>query len=203
MSDPFPEAGTSDLNARLETSERRNKRRFTVLLVAVIALLVLLVAAAGLGFWQLKKITDNQADLQFSDAVNDYTHDTDFVTVQIGVIQFLRRGFSITFDSAHYSEDGLTLTGTVGNPTELWISSLTLNFSVRPYPYQIRKKWNKENFIFYNPSAFEIGDAQVNVGLLNPGSTTPFTVTVPNVKQTKDAPQVAIWFSGERYRYLK
>lgn len=203
MTDSRSPATTDELNTRLEISERRSKRRFVILLLATILILVLLLTAVGLGFWQLKKISNNQADLQFSDAVNDYTRGNDFVTIQIGVIQFLRRGFSITFDSAHYSQDGLTLAGTVGNPTELWINSLTLNFSVRPYPYQIREKWDKEKFIFWNASDFEIGSAQVNVGMLNSGSTTPFTVTIPNVKQTKDSPQIAIWFSGERYNYMK
>jgi hypothetical protein len=129
--------------------------------------------------------------------------DTDFVTIQIGTIQFLRRGFSVTFDSAKYTQDGLVLSGTIGNPTQLWINTLTLNFSVRPYAYQVREKWDKEPFIFWNTSEFEIGKAQVNVGTLTPGSTTPFTVTIPNVKQTKDEPQIAVWFSGERYSYLK
>lgn len=168
------------------------------------------MAFAGIVLWNLRKITANQvelqksqADLQFSDAVSDYNRDTDFVTINIGVIQFLRRGFSITFDSANYSQDGLTLAGTIGNPTQLWISSLTLNMSVRPYPYQVRDKWDKDKFAFWNTSDFEVGKGQVNVGVLGPGSTATFAITIPNVKQTKDEPEIAVWFSGERYSYLK
>ena len=51
----------------------------------------------------LKEIKPNQANLEFSDAVNDDLRGTDVVTIQIGTIQFLRRGFSITFDSARLS----------------------------------------------------------------------------------------------------
>jgi hypothetical protein len=193
----------NDLVKRVEGLERGARRRFYVLLLALFALLILLAGSAGWGIWRLKDVEKTQTNLAFSDTVNDYTRDADFISIQIGTIQFLRRGYSITFDSARYSQDGLTLVGTVGNPTQLWISSLTLNFSVRPYAYQVREKWNRDKFIFWNTSDFEVGKAQVNVGTLNPGSTTVFSVTIPNVKQTKDEPQVAVWFSGERYNYLK
>ncbi|MGB6875931.1 MAG: hypothetical protein WBD87_07830 [Candidatus Acidiferrales bacterium] len=204
---PNPQA---DVIGRLELIERRQKKQFLVLTSTVCVVFVLLLAFAGVVFWNLRKTTASEAqilksqtDLQFSDAVNDYNRDADFVTINIGVIQFLRRGFSITFDSANYSQDGLTLTGTIGNPMQLWISSLTLNMSVRPYPYQVRAKWDKDKFVFWNTSDFEVGNGQVNVGLLNPGSTASFTITIPNVKQTKDEPEIAVWFSGERYSYLK
>lgn len=203
MNDTPPTSEFSELIKRVERLERRGRRRFAVLLLAWFALLILLVGAAGWGIWRVKDMEKTQANFEFSDAVNDYTHNADFVSIQIGTIQFLRHGYSITFESARYSQDGLTLVGTAGNPTQLWINSLTLNFSVRPYPYQVRERWNKEKFIFWNPSEFEIGKAQVNVGTLNSGSTAPFTVTVPNVKQTKDEPQIAVWFSSERYNYLK
>lgn len=204
-----PSLSPVDVNTRLESLERRAKRRFASLTLFCLVL-VLLVGLGGFSIWQTRKIARNlvnvqksEADLQFSDSVNDYNHGSDFVTVDIGTIQFLRRGFSITFDSANYSENGLTLSGTLGNPTQLWITSLTLNLSARPYPYQVRNKWDKDKFIFWNTSDFQMGSAQVNVGVLNPGATTPFTVTIPNVKQTKDQPEIAVWFSGERYSYLK
>lgn len=200
---PPPAVELGDLSKRVEVLERRGKGRFRVLLSLVCIFLIVLVAVAGLGFWQLKVIKSSQENLKFSDAVNDYLRDSDFVTIQIGTIQFLRRGFSIDFDTARYTQDGLVLSGTIGNPTQLWINTLTLNFSVRPYAYQVREKWDKNNFIFWNTSDFEIGKAQVNVGSLIPGSTTSFSVTIPNVKQTKDEPQIAVSFSGERYNYLK
>jgi hypothetical protein len=199
--EPIPER--SDLLKRLEILERHSKRRFRVLLALLCILIVGLVVASGWFFWQVKEIRTKQATFEFDDAVNDYLRSADFVTIQIGTIQFLRKGYSISFNSAKYSQDGISLEGTIGNPTELLINSLTLNLSVRPYPYQVREKWEKDRFIFWNASDFEIGKAQVNVGSLTPGSTSPFTVTIPNVKQTKDEPQVAVWFSGERYSYLK
>jgi hypothetical protein len=204
MTDSVPPAiDISDLSKRVDVVERRSKRHFRILLSVFCILLIVSGTAAGLGFWQLKQIKSGVENLSFSDAVNSYVRDADFVTIQIGTIQFLRRGFSISFDSAKYTQDGLVLSGTIGNATQLWINTLTLNFSVRPNAYQVREKWNKDPFIFWNTSDFEIGKAQVNVGTLIPGSTTLFTVTVPNVKQTKDEPQIVVWFSGERYSYMK
>jgi hypothetical protein len=203
MTDSPPTVETGDLSKRVEVLERRSKRRFRIFLSVVCILFILQVTGAGLGFWQLKEIKTTQENFRFTDAENDYLRGMDFVTIQIGVIQFLRRGFSIDFDSAKYTQDGLVLSGTIGNPTQLWINTLTLNFSARPYAYQVREKWNKDNFIFWNTSDFEIGKAQVNIGTLNSGSTSLFSVTIPNVKQTKDEPQIAAWFSGERYSYYK
>jgi hypothetical protein len=43
----------------------------------------------------MRALKGSQRDLEFSQAVDDYN--TDFTTTGIGAIQFLRRGFSITF----------------------------------------------------------------------------------------------------------
>jgi hypothetical protein len=181
MTDSVPPAiEISDLSKRVEVLERRSKRRFRILLSVFCILFILLGAMAGLGYWQLTQIKSGVENLSFSDAVNSYVRDADFVTVQIGTIQFLRRGFSVSCDSARYTQDGLVLSGTIGNPTQLWINSLTLNFSVRPYAYQVREKWNKDQLIFRNTSDFEIGKAQVTVGTLMPGSTASF----PSPSQT-------------------
>ena len=203
MSDTSVSQDASDLTRRIQDTERRLRRRSAFLLIAVCLLLALQIAVVVLGLSQLRATKKNIEDLKFSQDVADYLRGADFISIQVGTIQFLRHGYSITLDSARYSQDGLTLSGTIGNPTQVWISSLTLNFSVRPYPYQVRGKWNKETFVFWNPSDFEIGRAQVNVGQLNAGSTTPFSLTIPNVKQTSEELQVAVWFSGERYTYFK
>jgi hypothetical protein len=194
---------TADLSAQLGLIRRQNRVRFRILVSIICLIFLLLASVAAFNLWQIQSIKKSQKDLEFSQAITDYDAGTDFVTADIGSIQFLRRGFSISFDSANYSQDGLDLTGTIGNPTQLAISSLSLHFSVRPYPYSVRDKWEKEGFLFYNPSEFEIGNGQVNVGYLGPGSTAAFSVTVPNVKQTKESQQIAVWFSGERYTYLK
>lgn len=202
MTDTATEPST-DVSVQLDQIRKRQRRTFRTLVLAVCVLFVAVVSVAGLALWQIQSVKKSEKDSEFSQAITDYDASTDFVTADIGSIQFLRRGFSISFDSAQYSQNGLNLSGTIGNPTELSISSLTLHFSVRPYPYTVRDKWEKEGFVFYNPADFEIGNGQVNVGYLLPGSTSAFTVTIPNVKQTKDGQQIAVWFSGERYSYIK
>jgi hypothetical protein len=139
---------------------------------------------------------------QFSDG---YTQGTDLVTPEVNTIQFLPRGYSITFDSVQYTQEGLALTGKVGNPTQLWISSLALKFTARRYAYTFRDKWRESYNSGWIPSDsnWDIGTGQTTVGLLNPGTSVPFSVTIPNVTQTSNQIQIEVDFSGERYSYLK
>jgi len=187
--------------------DRRTKRIFALLL-AFAVLLVASTSCLAFLFWKKNKAIDAALEDQaFSDFVTDYDNSSDFVSPQVNTIQFLRRGYSITFDSVQYTQEGLSLGGTIGNPTELWISSLALNFTARPYPYKIRDKWaanwGDKEFIPWWNSDWDIGSGQTTVGLLNPGASVPFLVTIPNVKQTSDSIQIAVSFSGERYQYLK
>lgn len=167
--------------------------------------LVLLVLAGSLSYfaWQKSKTLSTAVeDLQFSDFVNYDSQSTDYVTPTVNVIQFMRRGYTVNFDYVQYTQDGLVLGGQIGNGTQLWVSSLALNFAARPYPYKIRDKWAKDKDFFLYSSQYDIGKAQTTVGTLNPGSTASFRVTIPNVKQTPEDIRIAISFSGERYQYL-
>lgn len=182
-------------------------KRIVVVLLAFAVLFVASTSCLAFLFWNKNKaINKALKDQAFSDFVTDYDNSSDFVAPQINTIQFLRRGYSITFDSVQYTQEGLSLSGTIGNPTELWISSLALSFTARPYPYEIRGKWDANfgnNFFPWWNSDWDIGTGQTTVGLLNPGTSVPFLVTIPNVKQTSDSIQIAVSFSGERYQYLK
>jgi hypothetical protein len=164
------------------------------------------VCGALLLRWKLRAIEKTQKDLALDHFVTDYDAGQDFVQPTVNTIQFLRHGYSISFEKVEYTQNGLVLSGRVGNPTDLWISSLALNFSARPYPYKIRDKWEKNNigsdFFGWWESDWDIGTAQTTVGLLNPGSTSLFEVTIPNVRQTSDSIEIAVSFSGERYQYL-
>jgi hypothetical protein len=143
-----------------------------------------------------------QKNLSFSQFVTDYNNSADFVMPQVNTIQFLRRPYSISFDTVKYTQEGLLLSGTIGNGTQLWVSSLAVKFVARPYPYQIKGKWEKQAWPWWDAS-WDIGSGETTVGTLNPGSAVPFSVTVPNVKQTSDSIEIAVSFSGERYVYLK
>ena len=138
---------------------------------------------------------------------NRYTFD-----LNIGVIQFFKNnenGFSISLDSVIYVQDGVELAGTIGNPTNLLIGNLTLNFSAERIPddareqyFEAKKRGDQLASLYV---AENVGTAQTVVGFLRPGGTTNFKVTIPNVKQSTvtPTPSFKIWFSGERYSYLR
>lgn len=182
--------------------EKRTKRLTTYVFVLAVLLLLSVISGIVAIRWKLKALEKTQEDLAFDQAVADYNNRQDFVTPVVNTIQFLRRGYSITFDKVEYTQNGLLLQGNIGNPTQLWLSSLALSFSARLYPYKFRDKFTKEDFFFLYGTRMDIGSAQTTVGTLTPGATSPFEVTIPNVRQTSDDVEIAVSFSGERYQYL-
>jgi len=179
---------------------RKRTRRLAVFIVA----LAVLIVGCGVGvlaiLWKLRAIEKEQDVLRFAEAVTVYKSNQDFVKPKLNTIQFLRRGYSITFERVEYTQNGLLLAGTIGNPTQLWITSLALDFKVRHSPFAFRDKIEKDVHFLTNKE-MDIGAAQTDVGILNSGSTTAFEVTIPNVKQTQDEVEIAVSFSGERYSY--
>jgi hypothetical protein len=199
MSTAVQPAMVDDTAAKLT----RRVKRLSIGLILLSAFFVLSTATLSFVVWRkAKAIGEAQADLRFDQFVSDFDAHIDYIEPNVNVIQFLRHGYSITLDHVQYTQEGLSLGGTVGNATQLWVSNLALNFTARPYAYKIKDKWLKENFPWWS-SEWDIGSAQTTVGLLNPGSTAYFNVTIPNVKQTSDTVRLAVSFSGERYSYLK
>ena len=192
----------SILNTDPLTKLNKRLKRLSVSLLILSVLLIVFAASVLFLFWRKARAIDKaQEDLRFSQFVTEYANAADFVQPQVNTIQFLRRGYSITFDSVQYTQDGLVLSGSIGNPTQLWISALALHLTARPYPYKIRDKWAKSSFPWWDAD-WNIGSGQTTVGFLNPGASVPFHVTIPNVKQTSDNIEIAVSFSGERYQYL-
>jgi hypothetical protein len=197
-------ATTQPVNVDMLFSElSRKTKRLSTYVSVLFVLVVLSSGCLGLLFWKKAKAVDAaQRELSFSLWVTDYNNGSDFVVPQVNMIQFLRRGYSVSFDSVKYTQEGLALTGTIGNATQLWVNSLAVKFVARPFPYQIREKWEKQAFPWWDGS-WDIGSGETSVGSLNPGSSVPFSVTIPNVKQTSDSIEIAVSFSGERYLYMK
>jgi hypothetical protein len=194
-----PQPNADDVLVKLD---KRTKR--LSIFAVVLVLLFLLSAVCGVVVLRrkLKAIDAAREDLAFRLAVTNYNALQDGVQPVVNTIQFVRRGYSITFDRVEYTQNGLLLAGRIGNPLQLWVSSLALNFSARPYPYKFRDKIANDDYFLYS-NAMDIGTAQTTVGELNPGSTASFEVTIPNVKQTSDSIAIVVSFSGERYQYLK
>ena len=166
-----------------------------------ILLAVPLLGLFGFQEWQLHKMRKDLADFKWNLAVQGHEDDS-VITPDVGTIQFLRKGgYSIQLDAANYTSEGLHLEGFVGNPTNLWLSNLSLKFSAQKQLYLYRDDFDKDEFSFiFGPSA--IGEAQCTpIASLTPGGKRPFSVTIPNVKQNKEGIRIVVAFTGERYSY--
>jgi hypothetical protein len=139
---------TQPLNVDALLSEvSRKTRRLSIWIFVLFLLLLVSTGTVSFLFWRKGKALDEaQKEVAFSLWVTDYNSGADFVVPQVNMIQFLRRGYSISFDTVKYTQEGLVLNGTIGNGTELYLNSLAVNFSARPYPYQIKEKWEKQKY---------------------------------------------------------
>lgn len=164
--------------------------------------IITLALLAAIGFLYAKVREEEQRGKNFAFTVFSlgYERDQDLLTPQVGTIQFLKRGYSVAFEKVEYTGNGLVLKGRIGNPSNLWVSSLTLRFDARPSIHKLADKWHEFRKWGWNDE-WNIGSAQTSVGVLAPGATSPFDVTLPNVKQTPEAVEIAVFFMGESYSY--
>jgi len=151
--------------------------------------------------WRLESRIDNIAVEQRIDA---FVNGADILTPDVGVIQFMKRGYTVRFDTLNYGPSGLDVTGTVGNPTWLYLSSINLKLVAMALPNErneVRSLMRKDPALLKS-NRLDVGSAETTVPSLNPGQTESFKMTIPNVKQTKDKLFIVISFSGERYSYV-
>ena len=195
------EAQTQDKTHKLKKLRLLHKPIVTALL-SLLAMSLSLVSIA-IQIIQGKKLQSRIQELEWIDEVRGQDSYSDAVEPNVGTIQFLRRGYAIEFTKVIYAPSGLVLDGFVGNPTQIWISSLTLQFTAYEPRSAQRDKFFKENsHTFFIFSVETIGSAQTEtINILPPGGRQPFHVVLPNVRQTKDGMQLTVAFSGERYSY--
>lgn len=84
--------------------------------------------------------------------------------MELGVIQFLKSGFSVTLDSAEVTSTGVVLVGKFGNPKVLTLSGLTLEFQIEKPIWEVRKVWDKDRFALLFGDSLTVGKAQVSIG---------------------------------------
>jgi hypothetical protein len=193
---------TEPVGSKAEDVENRpRKTRRPALLWICFGVAIVSLGLSGFAGIMLWRLSIKVGDLNFGQQVTDYDNANDLLTPDVGVIQFMKRGYSVTFDSLSYTANGLEVRGTVGNPTQLNLSSINLKLEARPFPYQVKDKLKKDPYFFYISDGFDIGSAQTTIFYLGAGKTESFAMTIPNVKQTKDGFQIAVSFSGERYSY--
>jgi hypothetical protein len=183
---------------------RRSRLTWLTVLISVVAMFVALGSAAGTYYvWRtLRPAID---DLDWSTGVIKESASANRIQPEIETVQFLKNGLSIQLETARYDTDGLILKGYVGNPTNLWVNNLTLNFRVKQPIFSGHTKFvasplrsQERQFV----SAPDIGVGQTEpIASLGPGRREPFEVAIPNVKQNSDGIDLRVDFSGERYSY--
>src|SRR5438874_13494357 len=72
---------------------------------------VTLFAATGLLYAKVRELQDFRKNFAFTVFSLGYQRDEDLVAPQVGTIQFLKRGYSVEFDSVEYTTNGLVLKG--------------------------------------------------------------------------------------------
>ncbi len=165
-----------------------------------VTLVVFSLAGSFYSVWQVRKLSERADDLSFQQTVSEYGYDNDLLAPDVGTIQFMHKGYSITFNTVEYTASGLELTGTLGNPTQMALSSINLKLTARNFLYKNRDKILKDPYFMFN-NDIDIGTGQTTIAYLGPGKTAFFIMTIPNVKQTKEGFQIVALFSGERYSY--
>ena len=154
----------------------------------------------------IRKAADNAA---WDYRLADYLQSANLVTPTVGVIQFIKQGrYSIEIEDLKYTANGLELSGYIGNATPIALSTLTVIFTAsKPY-YKNRERFLKgrgtsESWFTIGWPDDEIGQGQVLLPYLGAGFRMPFSVVIPNVKQTPDSVEIGVSFSGERYSYVR
>jgi hypothetical protein len=98
------------------------------------------------------------------------------------------------------------MSGYIGNPTNLWLSNVTIQFVARRPFYSARAAFmkasaNSVDRLFISPE--QIGTAQTKpIKSLIPGMREHFEVTIRNAKQSKDGIDIRVSFTGERLTTL-
>lgn len=151
-------------------------------------------------FWQVRNLREELATERFNSEVNRLNADDDVITPSVGSIQFLKSGYTVSIESLSYSSAGIQLSGLIGNPRLLNLSSLTLELTAQRPRWGRRKDWETNPFDFTFDHGF--GTAEVAVGDLRYGQRAAFHAVIPNVKQEKDSSFVIkVGFKGERFAF--
>lgn len=177
---------------------RSRKLRIGAIILGVLAIVAWLV---GLTYRQ-HQLRDDLEDQKWIAAIADANQEQlDPVQPTVGIIQFLKSGYSIAFDTVEYTPAGLRLAGQIGNPKSLNVSGLTLRIDAYRPAYQVRTEKRADVFDLYLRKPISIG--QASVGYLLSGGQERFGLTLASLVQTKsDSVQLSVSFTGARYSYL-
>jgi len=106
---------------------------FRRLIIVFAITTLILLAAIGFLYAKVREQQTFRKNFAFFVFSMGYQREENLLTPQVGTIQFLRRGYSVTFETVEYTANGLLIKGRIGNPLNIWIGSLTLRFDAPPY----------------------------------------------------------------------
>ena len=182
-----------------------------LLLYLCLASTALSIGAVVRTFTQERATQRALRELQWQTALASVSTSAASVEPAVATIQFIKRGFSVEFDSVQYTAEGLRLSGFIGNPTHLTVSQVAIRFAASQRPLspsyedymkgQVSLEATKGWVIL--PGHIEMGHGEsAPIAALYPGTRAAFQVTVPNVKQSSDGFLLEASFTGtERYSY--
>ena len=191
----------SESKASKYRQNRPGRARRFWLLTAGGMLTLLIIGAIVVGALKIWILYSRLDDIEWRQRLAEIHQSLNTIEPEVNVMQFLKRGYTIELEEVSYSQDGLRLSGYLGNPTTIYVHNVCLRFSARKHESfdEFRKKEGFGRY-FYSPE--EIGNAQTEAILwIAPGKKGQFKVTIPNVRQTKEGFQLTVSFSGERYSY--
>ncbi len=187
----------------IQVLQRRIRQISVAFAVLAIAFVVFFTLLAGWSWRQSRALDKTWDDFLYDQFVQYDIESDDYVTATVNAIQFFHNGYSIQFDAIDYTENGLHLTGSFGNPNQFRIAGLKLNFAVRPSPARVRNKWAASGKRMGWSPEWDIGNAVADAGDVQPGGTVHFDVTIDGIKKNGDRPRIAVLFSGEHYLYQR
>jgi hypothetical protein len=187
----------------IQVLQRRIRQISVAFAVLATAFVVFFTLLATWSWRQSRALDKTWDDFLYDQFVQYDIESDDYVTATVNAIQFFHNGYSMQFDTIDYTDRGLRLSGSFGNPNQFKIAGLTLNFAVRPSPARVRDQWTASGKRMGWSPEWDIGNALANVGDVPPGGTVPFDVTIAGIKKTSERPRIAVLFSGEHYIYQR
>jgi hypothetical protein len=188
----------------IEAQLKRRNRLWLLIGGGVLTLLI--IAAIVMEGLTIKKLSNRLDRVEWEQILTQRRLYEDTIVAEVNTIQFLKHNYTIEFEQVSFTQEGLRLSGYLGNSTNLFLHTVSLKFSALKYPsFDEYKKKEKDSsdiwWIIYDASE-EIGNAQAEaIGMILPGQREHFQVTIPNVHQTKEGFKLTVKFSGERYSY--
>jgi hypothetical protein len=158
-------AGQAPLLADVANEPTKRNRLARLMLIWTISIVFVASAVEGYLLYNTQKQAARAIrEEKWERLVSEYYLSADSISPQVGIIQFLKNGLSVTLNSANYTANGLELTGELGNARNVTISSITLHMTALHPIYSLRDKYLAGQDLTYTIQAQNLVLAGAEVG---------------------------------------